>query len=52
MTAEGKGPAWGNSLFEDNAEYGFGMRLAVDANRRLLLASIEAVRTVRGRPPS
>ena len=43
MTAEGKGPAWGNSLFEDNAEYGFGMRLAVDANRRLLLASIEAV---------
>ena len=39
---EGRGPAWGNSLFEDNAEYGFGMRLAVDANRRLLLASIEA----------
>jgi pyruvate-ferredoxin/flavodoxin oxidoreductase len=42
VTAEGKGPAWGNSLFEDNAEYGFGMRLAVDANRRLLLASIDA----------
>ncbi len=42
VTAEGKGPAWGNSLFEDNAEYGFGMRLAVDANRRLLTASIEA----------
>ncbi len=42
MTAEGKGPAWGNSLFEDNAEYGFGMRLAVDANRRLLAASIDA----------
>ena len=41
QTVEGKGPAWGNSLFEDNAEYGFGMRLAVDANRRLLLASIE-----------
>jgi pyruvate-ferredoxin/flavodoxin oxidoreductase len=41
QTAEGKGPAWANSLFEDNAEYGFGMRLAVDANRRLLLASIE-----------
>jgi pyruvate-ferredoxin/flavodoxin oxidoreductase len=41
VTAEGKGPAWGNSLFEDNAEYGFGMRLAVDANRRLLAASIE-----------
>jgi pyruvate-ferredoxin/flavodoxin oxidoreductase len=43
VTAEGKGPAWGNSLFEDNAEYGFGMRLAVDANRRLLAASIDAV---------
>ena len=25
--AEGKGPAWANSLFEDNAEYGFGMML-------------------------
>ncbi len=43
VTTEGKGPAWGNSLFEDNAEYGFGMRLAVDVNRRLLLSSIEAV---------
>ncbi len=27
-TSEGKGPAWGNSLFEDNAEYGYGMYLA------------------------
>ena len=27
---DGKGPAWSNSLFEDNAEFGFGMRLAVD----------------------
>jgi pyruvate-ferredoxin/flavodoxin oxidoreductase len=27
----GRGPAWSNSLFEDNAEFGFGMRLAVDA---------------------
>jgi pyruvate-ferredoxin/flavodoxin oxidoreductase len=42
VTAEGKGPAWANSLFEDNAEYGFGMRLAVDVNRRLLAASIDA----------
>lgn len=33
---EGRGPAWGNSLFEDNAEYGFGMRLAVDQNRNTL----------------
>ena len=28
--AEGKGPAWANSLFEDNAEYGFGMMIATE----------------------
>ncbi len=28
--ADGRGPAWSNSLFEDNAEFGYGMRLAVD----------------------
>lgn len=33
---EGRGPAWANSLFEDNAEFGFGMRLAVDQNRNTL----------------
>ena len=27
---DGRGPAWGNSLFEDNAEYGLGMRLTID----------------------
>jgi len=32
--ADGRGPAWANSLFEDNAEFGFGMRLAVDAHRQ------------------
>src|SRR5207344_1295617 len=32
--AAGRGPAWSNSLFEDNAEFGLGMRLAVDAQRR------------------
>ncbi len=30
---EGRGPAWSNSLFEDNAEFGFGMRLALDVKR-------------------
>ncbi|HBC86110.1 MAG TPA: pyruvate:ferredoxin (flavodoxin) oxidoreductase [Lentisphaeria bacterium] len=40
-TKEGRGPAWGNSLFEDNAEYGFGMRLAVDSNRALLKMNVE-----------
>ncbi len=40
VNATGRGPAWSNSLFEDNAEFGLGMRLAVDAltdhARRLL----------------
>ncbi len=30
---DGRGPAWANSLFEDNAEFGFGMRLALDAQQ-------------------
>src|SRR5262249_26476857 len=29
---QGRGPAWSNSLFEDNAEFGFGFRLALDAH--------------------
>jgi pyruvate-ferredoxin/flavodoxin oxidoreductase len=33
---DGRGPTWGNSLFEDNAEYGLGMRLAIDSNREQL----------------
>jgi pyruvate-ferredoxin/flavodoxin oxidoreductase len=39
VNEEGHGPAWANSLFEDNAEYGFGMELAV-AQRREKLADI------------
>jgi pyruvate-ferredoxin/flavodoxin oxidoreductase len=41
--ADGRGPAWSNSLFEDNAEFGLGMRLAVDAQRdqaRRLLSAL------------
>jgi pyruvate-ferredoxin/flavodoxin oxidoreductase len=30
INADGRGPAWSNSLFEDNAEFGLGMRLALD----------------------
>jgi pyruvate-ferredoxin/flavodoxin oxidoreductase len=30
MNKEGRGPAWSNSLFEDNAEFGMGMRVAID----------------------
>ncbi|HEX3210066.1 MAG TPA: pyruvate:ferredoxin (flavodoxin) oxidoreductase, partial [Geminicoccaceae bacterium] len=33
--AEGRGPAWSNSLFEDNAEFGLGMRLAADKHQAL-----------------
>jgi pyruvate-ferredoxin/flavodoxin oxidoreductase len=41
VNADGHGPAWSNSLFEDNAEFGLGLRLAADrhtelAHRRLL----------------
>ncbi len=36
VNAEGKGPAWANSLFEDNAEYGYGMSLAISQKRERL----------------
>ena len=39
----GRGPAWANSLFEDNAEFGFGMRLAVDQNRDTLKTYVNKV---------
>jgi pyruvate-ferredoxin/flavodoxin oxidoreductase len=42
-TKEGRGPTWANSLFEDNAEYGFGMRLAVDSNRDILRLNVDSV---------
>jgi len=43
-TAEnGRGPSWANSLFEDNAEYGMGFRLAVDNNRALLRLNVAAL---------
>jgi pyruvate-ferredoxin/flavodoxin oxidoreductase len=32
--AEGRGPAWSNSLFEDNAEFGLGFRVAIDQHRQ------------------
>ena len=43
VDAEGRGPAWSNSLFEDNAEFGLGMRLAYEAQREdaiLLVAAL------------
>ncbi len=35
MNAEGRGPAWSNSLFEDNAEFGLGMRLTIDKHTQM-----------------
>ncbi|MCI8939463.1 MAG: pyruvate:ferredoxin (flavodoxin) oxidoreductase [Dorea sp.] len=43
VTPEGKGPAWCNSLFEDNAEFGYGMLLAQNALREGLKAKVEQV---------
>ena len=34
--SKGQGPSWANSLFEDNAEYGYGMKLPTDSNKYLL----------------
>jgi pyruvate-ferredoxin/flavodoxin oxidoreductase len=38
---EGRGPAWSNSLFEDNAEFGFGFRLALDSHVAAARALVE-----------
>ncbi len=37
VNADGRGPAWSNSLFEDNAEFGLGIRLGFEAQRRTAL---------------
>ena len=43
VNAKGQGPAWDNSLFEDNAEFGYGMLLAQNAIRDGLKAKVEKV---------
>ncbi|MBN1653655.1 MAG: pyruvate:ferredoxin (flavodoxin) oxidoreductase [Deltaproteobacteria bacterium] len=40
---DGRGPIWSNSLFEDNAEFGFGMRLTIDKFNSFALELIKAV---------
>jgi pyruvate-ferredoxin/flavodoxin oxidoreductase len=59
VDADGRGPAWANSLFEDNAEFGLGMRLALDhqvSYARASLASLapslgdEVVRSILDAP--
>ena len=43
INAEGRGPAWANSLFEDNAEFGLGMRLAADRHMSLAHQVLKAM---------
>ena len=53
----GRGPAWSNSLFEDNAEFGYGMRVALDQQRRqalellTLLSGGDQVQVLSGEGP-
>lgn len=41
---EGRGPAWANSLFEDNAEFGLGLKLATDKKREMALRLLKELR--------
>ena len=41
VNAKGQGPAWANSLFEDNAEHGFGMYLGQEAIRNRLISKVK-----------
>ncbi len=45
---EGRGPAWSNSLFEDNAEFGFGFRLTADKHRDLALQLLQGFKAELG----
>jgi pyruvate-ferredoxin/flavodoxin oxidoreductase len=45
---EGRGPAWSNSLFEDNAEFGLGFRLAVDKQLELATAHLKSLSSQLG----
>ena len=41
VNKEGRGPAWSNSLFEDNAEFGFGMAISLKARRNEMKSAVE-----------
>ena len=45
---QGRGPAWSNSLFEDNAEFGLGMRLALDHQQAYAKSLLEQMRDLVG----
>jgi pyruvate-ferredoxin/flavodoxin oxidoreductase len=48
VNAEGRGPAWANSLFEDNAEFGLGLRLAADRRYSLGIRLLTDLRDIVG----
>ena len=50
VNKEGRGPAWANSLFEDNAEFGFGMATSVNARRNEMKSAVERLYDVIGVP--
>ena len=50
INAEGRGPAWSNSLFEDNAEFGYGMRVALDQQRAMALHRLALPLSAGGDP--
>ena len=45
---DGRGPAWSNSLFEDNAEFGLGMRLSIDKQHAMALEMVRSLAPVIG----
>lgn len=46
--SEGKGPAWSNSLFEDNAEFGFGYRITADKHLELAKSELKSLQDELG----
>lgn len=48
VNGEGKGPAWSNSLFEDNAEFGLGIRVSIDKQTTTAQELVEKLRTIIG----
>ncbi len=48
QNAQGRGPTWANSLFEDNAEFGFGMRIALDQQKAFAETLLKRVAPMAG----
>ncbi len=48
INADGRGPTWSNSLFEDNAEFGFGFRLTIDKQAQFARELVDDLRDVVG----